>query len=158
MKKLYKMAEEDGEGIASLKLGDLSFHNGEMKEARKFYQRVLELKEDNEIMAHASFNLGYMVEMGLGGEKNISKALEFYNKTYNLNKDAWASVLMAEGRVWWEQGMGGVFLEGEIWNEGFGINVHFFTIGGMLGMIIALVTIRLRMKNYMESLIILKEE
>lgn len=155
MKKLYKMAEEEGEVIASLKLGDLSFYNGEMKDAKKFYSRVLELKEDDGIMSRASFNLGYMEEMGIGGEKNITKALEFYNISYSLSKDAWAGVLMAEGRIWWEEGIGGIYLKGGMLN---GINFHFFTFGGMLGVIIALITMRVRMKNYVDSLTSLKEE
>ncbi|CAB4411614.1 unnamed protein product [Rhizophagus irregularis] len=79
--ELYKIVAEKDHSIAQNNLGDLYKNDEEFKKAFYWYNKAAE--DSNNIIAQ--YNVGQCYELGIGVDKNYSKAFNYYQKSYDLD-------------------------------------------------------------------------
>ena len=107
----YKLAAQQGNVEAELKLGDYCYYgwgdDADMERAVAHYRTASEARS-----AQAMFNLAYMYAHGLGLAKDYHLAKRHYDIALETALEAWAPVHLAllELRIlqWWEARTGGV--------------------------------------------------
>jgi hypothetical protein len=105
---LYESAHDQGATECLIPMGDMQF-DGRLDSMRKpnyaAAVRLYEQARDKTQDAQASFNLGYMLEMGLGKRRNVARARESYNAARARSKDALVPVKFALMKLdfleWW---------------------------------------------------------
>ena len=107
---MYKLAAQQGNVEAQLKLGDYMYWGlgtaVDLEGAVAHYRTASEARS-----AHAMFNLAYMYTHGLGLSRDFHLAKRHYDMAMETSTDAWAPVQLAllELRLlqWWDERFGG---------------------------------------------------
>ena len=106
----YKLAAQQGNVEAELKLGDYSFYGlgqeSDLERAVAHYRTASESRS-----AQAMFNLAYMYAHGLGLSRDYHLAKRHYDIALETAVEAWAPVNLAmlelKALIWWEERTGG---------------------------------------------------
>ena len=95
-------AEDDnGDVFAVLNMGEHYYKGFDYDKARKYFEKVV--KGGNLVMkGNALFNIGMMYSYGYGVERNVDKAVGYYNMSINTGTSAkYPAFIMMKYEQWW---------------------------------------------------------
>ena len=91
--KLLKLGAEDQEPLSLLALGDIyqagKFGEKDSKKAYEQYSNILTSEKSyfsKNVLSQTFYNLGHMNHKGIGTQKNLTKAIEYYNMSNKFTK------------------------------------------------------------------------
>jgi TPR repeat protein len=165
--RLYRLGLLEYDPYSALRLGDFLFQGvieQNYPESLKVYEQATKMGFEDQHVAQAYFNMGYMYQHGIGVEKDLNKSWEYYNKSANMNPEAYLPVMSMKLGLDFELSYSNStqndslakidFLVKGLWKRysPLSSNVHLNVIGLVVFLIVVLNIYRLRLKNYLESM------
>jgi hypothetical protein len=165
--RLYRLGLLEYDPYSALKLGDFLYQGvieQNYPESLKVYEQATKMGFEDQHVAQAYFNMGYMYQHGIGVEKDLNKSWENYNKSASMNPEAYLPVMSMKLGLDLELSYSNStkndtlskveFLVRTLWKNHSPLspNVHLNVIGLVVFLILVLKIYRLRLKNYLESM------